>query len=127
MSNPTALPSADLSLEDLAEIICAAGIVGDSARLAQGEAAFVAAQTYGHGCYMELSRKSKVNHKTLAERARVVEFYSGDDVTVGSSFARTILESNEGMVTWTMLREAKGLGDWQLAVDAIYHVIRPPD
>lgn len=126
MSNPAKLPDGlggGLSLEYLAEIICAAEIAGDSARLAQGEAALVAAQSFGWGCYTQLARLANVPAKTLAERARVVEFYSGDDVTVGTSFARTMLESHEGVVTWTKLREAKALRDRELAVSALEQAV----
>ena len=102
--------AAETALVDmLIEVIDAAQDDENGARLDQGEAAALLHRNYGWGGLKQASMRTRVEYKTLAERARVVEYYSaGQNVSLGESVARDLL-AEYSTLTWTHLRVAKGL------------------
>lgn len=96
-------------VEELIEIIDSAQSDENGARLNQGEAAALLHQSFGWGGLKEAAKRTRVEYKTLAERARVVEYFSaGQTITVGDSVARDLL-AEYPTLSWTHLRVAKGM------------------
>lgn len=96
-------------VDELIEVIDAAQSDENEARLNQGEAAALLHQSFGWGGLKEAASRTRVEYKTLAERARVVEYYSaGQNIAVGDSVARELL-AEYPTLTWTHLRVAKGM------------------